>query len=63
MSDFHEASLIFSNVLYCLDRLLKDIQNNDILFDRKVFILGGDFEQVLPVVFICTLELLSLKIV
>lgn len=47
---FDEASMIPSNALYCLDRLLRDIQNNDMPFGGKVLILGGDFQQVLPVV-------------
>lgn len=42
--------MISSNALYCLDRLLREIQNNDIPFGSKVFILGGDFQQVIPVI-------------
>lgn len=35
---------------FCLDRLLRDIHQNEIPFGGKVILLGGDFRQVLPVV-------------
>ncbi|XP_015124926.1 uncharacterized protein LOC107046742 [Diachasma alloeum] len=37
---------------YCLDvidRLLKDIMDNDIAFGGKLIVMGGDFRQLLPV--------------
>ena len=36
--------------LMCINRLLKDIMNNDVPFDVKTIVLGGDFRQVLPVI-------------
>ena len=45
-----EASMIPTHALHAIDRLLRDITNNDVLFGGKVFLLGGDFRQVLPVV-------------
>ena len=33
-----------------IDRVLKDICNNDIHFGGKVIIVSGDFSQTLPVV-------------
>lgn len=32
-----------------IDRILRDIMNNDEIFGGKIFILGGDFRQLLPV--------------
>jgi ATP-dependent DNA helicase PIF1 len=36
--------------LMVVNRLLKDIMENDVFFGGKVIVLGGDFRQVLPVV-------------
>ena len=35
--------------LKTIDRNLRDIMNNYLLFGDKTFIFGGDFRQVLPV--------------
>lgn len=35
---------------YILDKLLQDIQNNDIIFGSNVLIFGGYFQKILPVV-------------
>ena len=32
-----------------MNRILKDMMNNDLLFGGKVVILGGDFRQLLPI--------------
>jgi ATP-dependent DNA helicase PIF1 len=37
-------------VLESVDRLFKDLMKNDLPFGGKIFILGGDFRQVLPVI-------------
>ena len=33
-----------------LDRSLRDLMRNDLPFSKKLFILGGDFRQILPIV-------------
>ena len=45
-----EASMIPTHALHAIDRSLQDISGNALLFGGKVFVLGGDFRQVLPVV-------------
>ena len=35
--------------LEIMDRTLKDIMSNDLLFGGKIVILGGDFIQLLPI--------------
>ena len=45
-----EASMIPSNALQAVDRMLRDITSVDVPFGGKIFIMGGDFRQVLPVV-------------
>lgn len=45
-----EAPMASKHALMCVNRLLKDIMKNDVLFGGKIVILGGDFRQVLPVV-------------
>lgn len=45
-----EASMIPSHALHAIDRCLRDITNEQVPFGNKVFILGGDFRQVLPIV-------------
>lgn len=45
-----EAPMANTHALMCINRLLKDIMDNDIPFGGKVIVLGGDFRQVLPVV-------------
>ena len=32
-----------------IDKTLRDIMNNDAIFGGKIFVLGGDFRQLLPV--------------
>ena len=41
--------MIPSLALNAIDRMLKDITNSNLPFGGKIFILGGDFRQVLPV--------------
>ena len=38
------------HAFHAIDRLLRDICNNNTPFGGKVILLGGDFRQVLPVV-------------
>lgn len=45
-----EAPMANVYALMCVDRLLKDLMDNDVPFGGKVIVLGGDFRQVLPVV-------------
>ena len=45
-----EASMIPNDAFYAIDRLLKDIMNNNLPFGGKLILCGGDFRQVLPVV-------------
>ena len=45
-----EASMIPSDALRAIDIMLRDITGVDVAFGGKVFLLGGDFRQVLPVI-------------
>ncbi|CAJ0586072.1 unnamed protein product, partial [Mesorhabditis spiculigera] len=45
-----EAPMAPSHALEAVDALLKDITQTDQRFGGKIFLLGGDFRQVLPVV-------------
>lgn len=45
-----ESTMASSYALEAIDRLLRDLMNNDKPFGGKVVILGGDFRQCLPVV-------------
>ena len=45
-----EASMIPTHALHAIDRTLRDVCNDESLFGGKIFVLGGDFRQVLPVV-------------
>ena len=45
-----EASMVPLHAFNAIDRLLRDITGIDIMFGGKVFLWGGDFRQVLPVV-------------
>ena len=45
-----EAPMASSKMLECLDRTLRDITQNELLFGGKVLVLAGDFRQVLPVI-------------
>lgn len=38
------------HALKTIDRLLKDLMNNNVLFGGKTFLMGGDFRQTPPVV-------------
>ena len=44
-----EASMIPVHSLHAIDKLLRDLSVVDIPFGGKIFLLGGDFRQVLPV--------------
>ncbi|GBN84932.1 hypothetical protein AVEN_265768-1 [Araneus ventricosus] len=37
------------HALSAVDRLLRDLMNSDLPFGGKVFVLGGDWRQILPV--------------
>ncbi|CAP26537.1 Protein CBG05784 [Caenorhabditis briggsae] len=45
-----ETSMIAKNALETVDKVPRDVMENDIPFGGKVIILGGDFRQVLPVI-------------
>lgn len=46
-----EASMADKWALEAVDRLLRDItSNDDVPFGGRIFVMGGDFRQVLPVV-------------
>ncbi len=45
-----EASMVPIHALSAIDKMLRDITNIDVPFGGKIFLLGGDFRQVLPVV-------------
>ena len=45
-----EASMVPAHALAAIDRMLRDITSCDIPFGGKIFLMGGDFKQVLPVV-------------
>jgi len=38
------------HVFHAIDRLMRDVTNNEVPFGGKVFLLSGDFRQTLPVV-------------
>ncbi|XP_071641856.1 uncharacterized protein [Temnothorax longispinosus] len=44
-----EAPMAPRYALEIMDRTLRDIMNNDVLFGGKIVILGGDFRQLLPI--------------
>ena len=45
-----EASMVPGNAINAIDRMLRDITGAHAPFGGKVFLLGGDFRQVLPVI-------------
>jgi hypothetical protein len=45
-----EASMVPAHALTAIDTLLRDITGVNCPFGGKIFLLGGDFRQVLPVV-------------
>ena len=38
------------HALHAIDRLLRELTGEDVPFGGKIFLLGGDFRQVLPVI-------------
>jgi hypothetical protein len=44
-----EASMVPLHALGAIDKMLQDITGNKVPFGGKIFLLGGDFRQVLPV--------------
>ena len=45
----NEASMILKHALNAIDKLLQDACNNKFPFGGKVILLGGNFQQTLPV--------------
>ncbi len=45
-----EAAMAPIHALIAVDKLLKEIMNNNLLFGGKTFVMGGDFRQIPPVV-------------
>lgn len=45
-----EISMLSKYALKAIDRLLKEMMNNQLPFGGKVFVVGGDFRQTLPVI-------------
>ncbi len=45
-----ESTMATYHALDCIDRLFKDLMDNNLPFGGKVILLGGDFRQCLPVV-------------
>ena len=45
-----EAPMMHKNCYLAVDRLLQDLMENDLPFGGKVFVMTGDFRQILPVV-------------
>ncbi|KAL7290846.1 hypothetical protein TKK_0015580 [Trichogramma kaykai] len=44
-----EAPMAPRYAIEIIDRLMRDIMNNNKIFGGKIFVLGGDFRQLLPV--------------
>ena len=42
--------MISNHALHAIDRLLRDLMQNDVPFGGKLLLFGGGFRQVLPVV-------------
>ena len=38
------------HALHAIDRILRELTGEDVPFDGKIFLLGGDFRQVLPII-------------
>ena len=49
MCIWDEAPMALRYALEIMVRTLKDIMSNDSLFGSKIFVLGGDFGQLLPI--------------
>ena len=45
-----EASMVPTHALHAIERTLRDVCDSESPFGGKIFVLGGDFRQVLPVV-------------
>ena len=45
-----EASMMPIHTLKAIDNLLRELTGENIPFGGKIFVLGGDFRQVLPVI-------------
>jgi hypothetical protein len=45
-----EITMLPKHGLRCIDTLLREVMNNEKPFGGKVFVVGGDFRQTLPVV-------------
>ncbi len=45
-----EAPMSHKHAFEALDRTLRDVLQQDVVFGGKVVLLGGDFRQILPVV-------------
>lgn len=45
-----EISMLSKHALHAIDRILREIMRNDVPFGGKVFVVGGDFRQTLPIV-------------
>lgn len=51
-----ETPMLKWQSIECLDKMLQDINDSNILFGGKVIIVGGDFQQILPIVLKWTRE-------
>lgn len=51
-----ETPMLKWQSIECLDKMLQDINDCNILFGGKVIIVGGDFQQILPIVLKWTRE-------
>uniref|UniRef100_A0A0L8GFQ1 ATP-dependent DNA helicase n=1 Tax=Octopus bimaculoides TaxID=37653 RepID=A0A0L8GFQ1_OCTBM len=47
---WYEAPMCHRYLFEALNRKLKNVMSNDLIFGSKLTILGGDFRQILPVV-------------
>lgn len=45
-----EITMLPKNGFRCIDKLLQEVMGNNLPFGGKVFVVGGDFRQTLPVV-------------
>ena len=44
-----EGSMVPKHVLNIIHNLLRQVENDEILFGGKIFLFGGDFRQILPI--------------
>lgn len=47
---FDEAPMAHKHLIEALDRTLRDIMDNSVIFGGKIVLMGGDFRQILPVI-------------